>query len=666
MKKAVGILLAFCLLTGLLTGVLAEGHPEGKPWVNPEWPENVPAERPSPEKNYYLYVNYDLHSRPPVVPGTGSSDSFGARIEKEMEEDIRKLVETGESTEARALRIISSLITDTDRREKDGSEPLMAYVRQVKAVRNVEELSALCRREGFLFGSPYATFQLERSSLDPNNCVIQVSHVDVMPRLQFDDVESQPTEEKDWFDNRRLEEELVLLGWDRDTAKQLTERLARYELDSRTYVAGGPETEENEQAPTAETVIKACTPLEDQLTSQGMLPADGSAGNIFEIMDLSEFRYIQSLYRDENLEMFKAIVCLSMYRYAADYLDSAAWAKAHDGEELSPRQAAFDYMLHHTRFLTEQAYADAYISSETRARVKELAEECRQALADRMRRCEWISEETRTNAVKKAETIEVVIVTPEERTDFSPLLEALSRENISLLDAVIQCDAMERQMMLRLAGKPYDRAHRFFCTFSMLSANALYEPGKNTFYIMAGAIKPEFCDFTSRETLLGTLGQTIAHEMSHGYETYGVEYDWDGSRNGILSEEDRPKFQERVQRMTESMNRIELADGTMLDGARTFFEAAADLNGLKVVLDMAKKTEGFDYGLFFRTLARKLYRYFPTRDDAIGNYASDFHPAHFVRCNFIFAQVDEFYTACPSVQKGTEMYCAPEDRVSLW
>ena len=92
----------------------------------------MPAERPSPEKNYYLYVNYDLHSRPPVVPGTGSSDSFGARIEKEMEEDIRKLVETGESTEARALRIIFSLITDTDRREKDGSEPLMAYVRQVR------------------------------------------------------------------------------------------------------------------------------------------------------------------------------------------------------------------------------------------------------------------------------------------------------------------------------------------------------------------------------------------------------------------------------------------------------------------------------------------------------------------------------------------------------
>ena len=85
--------------------------------------------------------------------------------------------------------------------------------------------------------------------------------------------------------------------------------------------------------------------------------------------------------------MFKAIVCLSMYRYAADYLDSAAWAKAHDGEELSPRQAAYEYMTLHSRFLTEQAYADACVSPELRALIKDLTEECRQALADRMRRC---------------------------------------------------------------------------------------------------------------------------------------------------------------------------------------------------------------------------------------------------------------------------------------
>jgi predicted metalloendopeptidase len=118
--------------------------------------------------------------------------------------------------------------------------------------------------------------------------------------------------------------------------------------------------------------------------------------------------------------------------------------------------------------------------------------------------------------------------------------------------------------------------------------------------------------------------------------------------------------------MAGSLSQIELADGMMLNGSHTFFEAAADLMGLQVVLDLAKETEAFDYDLFFQTLGRKFYRSFMTRDEAISDYESNGHPAHFVRANYIFAQVDEFYLAYPAIQEGTGMYCAPENRVSLW
>ena len=119
LKKALMILLAVCLLTSLLTGVLAEGHLEGKPWVNPEWPENVPDERPALENDFYLFVNYDLHRQPPMKTDSGSGDSIGTRIEKELADGIWRLVDAGESTEAKCLRILSSLIMDTDRREKE-------------------------------------------------------------------------------------------------------------------------------------------------------------------------------------------------------------------------------------------------------------------------------------------------------------------------------------------------------------------------------------------------------------------------------------------------------------------------------------------------------------------------------------------------------------------
>ncbi|MBR6707686.1 MAG: hypothetical protein IKI84_13580, partial [Clostridia bacterium] len=583
----------------------------------------------------------------------------------EMTDEIWSMVDAGATTETKALKIITSLIMDTERREKDGLEPVMEYVRQVKAVKTLEELSALCRREGFLFSMPYATFQLERSTVDPTKFAIQIIDTDVVPRLQFDADDPQPTEEEDWLDKKRLEEELLLLGWDTEGAKQMTKRLVKYQMDSRNCFANGYGKDENgeEVNPTPEQLMTACTPLADELESLGIRPSEGT---LIEMFSPDKYYYMQLQYSEENLEMFKAIICLSMYHYAMDYLDPATYAKAHDAEDVSFRSTAFTYMCYHTRFLTEQAYADSCIFPELRAQVRELTEECKQALADRLRRCEWLSEASRENAVKKAESMEVVIVTPEERTDYAPLLEALSGDGVNLLQAAIQYDKFERQMLFGLAGKPFDRGHRFLSIDSMIAANAIYEPSKNTFYMMAGILKPAFCDASSRETLLATLGQTIAHEMSHGFENYGVEYDWDGNQNCVLTEEDKPKFLERVRRMSESMSRIELADGVMLDGSHTFFEAAADLNGLKVVLDLAKKTEGFDYDLFFRSLGRKFYRSFRTRDEAIMDYADNGHPANYVRTNYIIAQVDEFYLTYPAVKEGTDMYIAPKDRVSLW
>ena len=666
MKKTISSLLILCLLLSLLSAALGETHLEGKPWVNPDLPGNLPDEQPKLENDFYLYVNYDLYKQ--AAEETNREDDFISRVEKEMKDALWELVNHGDSTEAKALRILTTLIMDKDRREKDGLEPLMAYVRRVQAAQSLEEFSALCREEGFLFGSPYATFDLTQSTENPEKFALEFVFNSVVPQVQVEEDDPQPKTDAELLDKKRTEEELLLLGWDKDSAKQLTERLVHYQLEcvSGHYDLASDENG-NAVMPTTEEILNKCTPLHDQMVSQGLIREGDQWESAFQTMENMTYQYIQSQYREENLDLFKAIVCLSMYHYAMNYLDPATYAKANESFPDLDEKAAYDYMAHHTQYLAEKLYADAYISKETRQQIRELTEECKQALADRMLHCEWLSEESRKNAAKKAEEMKVIIMTPEEPMDFEPLLKAIDVEGISLLQAAIQYDQTVLRLLLALAGTPYARGHRFLETDSMLQTNAVYSPPYNAFLMMGGILLPRFCDTSSRETLLATLGQTIAHEMSHGFDANSIQYNWEGKDPSPLTEEDLKKYQERAMRLVENLNGIQLTDdGISLEGSKKLIEETADLLGLRLVLDLAEKTEGFDYDLFFRRLARKLFRSFSTREEAMSNYEDDAHPPHYVRANYTFAQFEEFYRTYPAVQEGTGMYFAPENRATLW
>ena len=657
MKKHLSFLLVIFLLTGVLSAAFSEGHPEGKPWINPELPGNLPGEKPALEENYCMHVNYELYQNPP--PGRETGSSTAGNVDLVLQDTIWNIVNTGETDEAKVMRILTSHYLDRERREKEGLEPLMEYVRRVRETKTTEELSALCREPGFLFGSPYATCEMERSRKDPARFALVLYSRQTIPVLQTEeDTDDVP------LDTKRVEGELLLLGYSAEEAKQMTERFVKFDREMPLY---DPQEEAFSGNNTAADMLSLCVPLYDQLVSQGLIQADGTEPTVLEIIDPEHYQYIQSLYRDENLDLFQAMICLSMIDYAADYLDPATYAKTHDiSGEVNLKTAAYDYLAINARFLTEQAFADTCLSPEQLAGIRQLFEEYKQVAAEWMMQCDWLSEESRKNAVNKFSAMKVVVAASEERMDCKPLLKTLSEDHMNLLRAVIQYEQAERQYMLQVAGKPFERGHRVAYPPTLVSTNAMYDPERNTIYVMLGVLQAAMYDTTSRETLLASLGQTIGHEMSHGFDPTGIQHDAEGEKNCILTEEDQSRYMERAQRLVANLSSIELADGLMIDGTHKLFEEAADLLGLRLTLELAKKTEGFDFDQFFRFLAHKFFFVYKTRETALKAYASDPHPAFYVRVNYTYAQFNEFYLTYPSVQEGTGMYYPPEKRESLW
>ncbi len=292
MKRGICFLLTLCLILGVMSASLAESQLQGKPWVNPEMPGNLPAQCPAAEENFYLHVNYELHQQYPTEKNI--ADNTMTDSQKELDEVLWTLVNTGESTEARTLRILSSLIMDGKRREKEGMEPLRRYVRRIQETRNLDEFSALCREEGFVFGTPFGIFNLEQAEQHPERFAITIYLSEPVPMIISDEDDPDASYEPQ-LDTAKVEEELMQLGYTAPNARQLAERMVQYQNMEPIYEESDLETLTTKIALTSADIQKLCVPLYDQMVSQGMILEGEANTAIYQTIDVPAFRSLQNL-----------------------------------------------------------------------------------------------------------------------------------------------------------------------------------------------------------------------------------------------------------------------------------------------------------------------------------------------------------------------------------
>ena len=191
-------------------------------------------------------------------------------------------------------------------------------------------------------------------------------------------------------------------------------------------------------------------------------------------------------------------------------------------------------------------------------------------------------------------------------------------------------------------------------------------PTENSINILAGYVAGggTFSADAPLERNMAIIGYVIGHEITHGFDTSGYEYDKDGRYFNWWSYEDQEQFQIRADRLQKYYSGLTPIPGSVAyQGYLVVGEAIADMGGLKCVLIEAAKHPGFDYDLFFRSYA-ELYKEKQTYYMETVN-ASDVHPLNFLRVNVTLQQFDEFLNTY-DIQPGDGMYLAPADRIRVW
>jgi putative endopeptidase len=315
-------------------------------------------------------------------------------------------------------------------------------------------------------------------------------------------------------------------------------------------------------------------------------------------------------------------------------------------------------------------YVEKYFPPTARARMNELIDNLREVFRDRLKKLDWMSDGTRVKALAKFDRFSQKIGHPEKFRDYSKV--TLRRDDY--LGNVQRAARFETRREMARVGKPVDKTEWHM---TPQTVNAYFNPLQNEIVFPAGILQPPFFDVTADDAVnYGAIGVVIGHEITHGYDDKGREYDAEGNLNDWWSEKDAKEFDGRAQKVVDQYSSYEALPGLHVNGKLTLGENIADLGGTSIAYEAlqralarapAKRREmdGFTpEQRFFLSLAQ-LWRTNWREAELRRRITVDPHSPGQFRAIGPHVNLAEFYDAF-GIKEGAPMWRTPELRARIW
>jgi len=320
--------------------------------------------------------------------------------------------------------------------------------------------------------------------------------------------------------------------------------------------------------------------------------------------------------------------------------------------------------------LLGQLYVKKYFNETAKKRYIDLVEAIRDALRERIKNLSWMSDSTKEKAYAKLAAVTKKVGYPDKWKDFS----AMTISNDSYLQNIVNANIWQHNYEFNKLGKPVDRTE---WGMTPQTWNAYYNPSNNEIVLPAGIFTvPGFKDEELDDALVyGYAGaSTIGHEITHGFDDEGRQFDAKGNLVSWWTKKDEEEFKKRAEAIIKQFDEYEPLPGYHINGKATTGENIADLGGILVGLDAFKKTQTYKDGKLINGMT-PLQRYFlgyalswqfHIREESLRNrLLTDVHSPAKYRVNGPFVDVDDFYTAF-NIKPGDKMYRADSLRARIW
>ena len=658
----------------------------GKPWANSLVFGNVPSEAPDARDDLYLHYNYDtllgcegvyymqMQSNEWVLTDyvlellmdeTRGAPSDAAYTDEELEQ----------------LRVFFRQASDLETLTREGISELEPYLERIRAAGTLEELNAVLTSEDFPF-SPYLRFTVSAYDMSAKNNVFLwpefmfVSDTNGAEYLQDSDDPDVTEANLDMIDAGASEVLLSLMALGMPREEALDTLQALFELET----AYGKDAGYNDRylsepfgalaGATADLSLDELAALCPAFPVRETVVKFGKdASSSFTLFGKDWLSSLNDVWTEDNLELLKTMTMAKLVQECLPYVDARPAAGiAVDPDAVDPLANALNVCNRTDTFtqLFGKIYVSDQYSDAELARLEDLTASLIDAFRRLIDKTDWLSDASKALLVEKLDKMRLNVLRPDGGyLDFSDLELLPTEEGGSLLGNYLRLKAWRNEKDNELLSQ--DALARIVWEFYYKTnlGNCGYDADTNSINILPGlAASQGYSADTTQEELLGIYGWIIAHEISHGFDFAGAQFDACGRPGGLFSEEELAEYLAVVDRLSAYYDGVEATPGVMLVGERVKTEAAADLIGVQLVLEVAKGLPDFDYEAFFAAYSRYLFLVLPNTD-YLPLFLTDEHPLHYLRVNVNAQMYPEFYETY-GVREGDGMYLPEAERIRFW
>ena len=317
-----------------------------------------------------------------------------------------------------------------------------------------------------------------------------------------------------------------------------------------------------------------------------------------------------------------------------------------------------------------QLYVEKYFPPQARVRMNELVDNLKAVFRDHLQKVDWMTGATRARALAKFDRFTQKIGYPDKFRDYSSV--EIRRDDY--LGNVRRAAAFESHRQIIRVGKAVDKTEWHM---TPPTVNAYFNPLQNEIVFPAGILQPPFFDVTMDDAVnYGAIGVVIGHEITHGYDDQGRQFDADGNLNDWWTDRDAKEFEARAQKVVDEYDAFEPLPGLHVNGKLTLGENIADLGGVSIAYDALERALAKDPSKrktiggftpeqrFFISFAQ-IWRTTIRDAEARRLVTVDTHSPGQFRAVGPLENFQEFYDAF-GIKPGEPMWRAPELRARIW